>query len=156
MLYINYDDLETGKYEEYYMWEGKPFTGIGFDLHKNGQIASEIEIVDGFEEGTIRKWYPSGKIRLEGYGRLGERYSWSKEWFENGNLKCEILAEYHVLVKKKVWNEQGEIVSEYERPSLDRDLIESSRKQELRLIIRRKEAGNHPLSKSEDSDKTPG
>ena len=142
MVQVKLDDLEIDTWGEYYEWQGKPFTGIAYDLYSNGQKCIEIEVVDGFEEGAVRQWYSSGEIKLEGSGKFGEPFTWSKEWFENGVLKRETLAEFHIRVKETVWNENGQIISEYERSPLDRKLIESSKAAELNTLKQRKELSN--------------
>lgn len=116
---VNYDDLETDRDGIYY-WKGEPFTGIAFEMYPNGQILSEDEMVDGIVDGFVREWYPSGERKLEGYGKLSERHSWSREWFQNGILKRETTAEDGARTKELIWNEEGQIVSQYERPLSDK------------------------------------
>jgi len=120
MLRLNYDELDNEEWGEYYLWQGQPFTGIAYELHPNGQVWSEVEMMEGMENGIVRQWYASGKQRLDGYGKQVERYSWSKEWFENGVLKRVSISEWNVQIKEKIWDEQGQLISDYERPRDDK------------------------------------
>ena len=119
MLRKNYDELDVDV-DGMYFWEGKPFTGTAYELHDNTQVWSEVEMIEGMPNGEVREWFPSGKLKMEGYGKLGERESWSREWFENGTLKRESISENNRRIKELIWNEQGELISEYERPSSDK------------------------------------
>jgi antitoxin component YwqK of YwqJK toxin-antitoxin module len=119
MLRINYDDLESDSDGIYYL-DGKPFTGTAYELYPNGQVSSEVEMIEGIANGAVHEWYPSGKPKLEGYGKIGERYSWSHEWFENGNPKHELVCEFHARAKERTWNEQGQLIFEYNHSSSDK------------------------------------
>jgi antitoxin component YwqK of YwqJK toxin-antitoxin module len=118
---VNYDDLEADKYgNDFFYWKGKPFTGIAFELHPNGQLSCEVEMVEGMANGFVREWFPSGQLKLEGYETLSGPFSsrsWSREWFPNGTLKRETTSEDGVRIKETIWNEAGALVSTYERPT---------------------------------------
>ncbi len=119
MEHVNYDDLEMDG-DGIFLWEGKPFTGIAFEMYPNGQISAEDDMVEGVVHGFVREWYPSGELKLERYDKLSERHSWSREWFVNGTLKRETTLADGVRTKELIWNEAGELVSQYERPSSDK------------------------------------
>ncbi len=143
MLRIKSDDRAINEWGEYYEWQGKPFTGICYELYPNGQLMSEVEVVDGFEDGSVRVWYPSGQLQEDGYAKPGERYSWTKEWFENGKLKSERVSEFHVRLKERVWDEQGNLVSEYERSPQDRHFIEQMQRSETKMMEEREKTRRH-------------
>lgn len=118
MLRVNYDALEEDPewiWDFFYNFNGKPFTGVAYETWPDGKLMSEAEYVDGRAEGFIREWYPSGNIKSEGYRRVDGRYGWEQEWFENGMPKSEIVVEWSKCVQKKVWNEAGELTSNYEQ-----------------------------------------
>lgn len=104
MIRMDYDDLDNDDWGTYYL-DGKPFTGVAYECYRDGQVSSEVEIVDGIADGYVREWYQSGKIQLEGYGRSSGGHAWSREWYESGILKRESISEFGVLVKETLWNE---------------------------------------------------
>lgn len=72
-------------------YEGKPYTGIVFDMHSSSQPKEEIHIVDGLKEGESVYYDKSGKVTLrENYvkGVLQgnfERYDNSGTLLEKGS-----------------------------------------------------------------------
>jgi antitoxin component YwqK of YwqJK toxin-antitoxin module len=115
-LRINENELDEGENGER-LWEGKPFTGIAFELHLNGNLAIEVEIENGIENGTVREWYPSGKLKLEASGKNGEPDKRITEWFENGNLKSEAIIHFGRQIKEKIWNEHDVLISDFDASS---------------------------------------
>ncbi|MBC7812551.1 MAG: hypothetical protein H7175_15460 [Burkholderiales bacterium] len=113
---VNYDALEMDR-DGIFLWKGKPFTGVAFEMYPNGQISAEDEMLEGIVNGFVREWYPSGERKLERFDKLSERHSWSREWFRNGILKRETTSADGFRIKETIWNEEGQIVSTYERPS---------------------------------------
>jgi antitoxin component YwqK of YwqJK toxin-antitoxin module len=122
MLRVNYDDLDLDEWGNHF-WEGVRFTGVSYELYDDGQLRFEGEYENGYLVGAYHEWYPSRRLQSEGYiAKMGERErgSWQREWFENGQLKLEKSYNRlsgHVIERK--WNEQGELIYEYERPTPD-------------------------------------
>ena len=107
------DDLDFDG-NQFAFWEGKPFTGVAYDLMPDGQVWSEIEYIDGKEEGIARTWYPSRQVKHDITYRHGGRHGPEREWFENGNLKRETIFEHTITVKERVWDEQGNLIRDFE------------------------------------------
>ena len=94
-------------------WQGQPLTGVMYDLHLDGWLLSEIEYVDGLQEGTSRDYYPSGQVRSEGMYRGNNADGPEREWFENGHLRREAMLDSAHIVSEKVWDEAGTLVRNY-------------------------------------------
>lgn len=112
VLTINHDEIDFLPGPVCY-WHGKPFTGIGCDFNSDGRVLSEIEYVDGIQSGLEKTYFPSGQLQSETTYQHGVAHGCSREWFENGRLKSETYYEYSVPVYAKVWNEAGQLVSDY-------------------------------------------
>ena len=112
VLTVNHDEVDFLPGPVCY-WHGKPFTGIGCDFASDGRLLSEVEYVDGVQSGLEKTYYPSGKLQAETPYRHGVTHGCSREWHENGRLKSETYYEYSVPTYAKVWNEAGQLVSEY-------------------------------------------
>ena len=113
MIRVDEDELEYTD-ESIYIWQGKPFTGIGYECLPNGALISEVSYVDGIQRGIAREWYSSGQLHVEEHYFDGSKHGEYHEWFENGQLKTETVYEFSILVKKKVWDEKGSLVKEFE------------------------------------------
>jgi len=97
-----------------YLYEGKPFTGVGCEYWPDGRLRSEITYVDGMEDGWSRDWYENGVLMSETQYRRGCAVGANREWQENGRLKLEERIEHGFLVESKEWNENGQLVNEYD------------------------------------------
>jgi antitoxin component YwqK of YwqJK toxin-antitoxin module len=131
ILRVNYDELDGDEWgTDIWYLNGEPFTGIAYELYKNGQLWGDGEYMNGQLSGAYHEWYLSGQLKFEGYvvklserAKLGEGEpaSWEHEWFENGQLKHERFSNKRgYCITEKKWNEQGELIYEYERPSPDK------------------------------------
>lgn len=113
MIRVDEDTLEYTN-ESIYMWQGKPFTGIGYECLPNGDLISEVSYVDGIQRGIAREWYSSGQLHVEEHYIDGSKHGECREWFENGQLKIEAVYEFSILVKQKMWDEKGRLVKVFE------------------------------------------
>ncbi len=48
-------------------FKGRPFTGVGFRLHENGELKLECTFKDGLKHGKYEQFYENGKVKLETY-----------------------------------------------------------------------------------------
>jgi antitoxin component YwqK of YwqJK toxin-antitoxin module len=46
-------------------YEGDLFTGVGFDVHPNGQLELEFNFKDGKQDGLQRGWYGYCKTNVK-------------------------------------------------------------------------------------------
>lgn len=113
---IPYPDLVLKKDGLRY-FAGKPFTGKTVSFHSNGQLSGESEYKNGLEEGTTKRWYENGQLKLKGSSKVAYAYvrvlhrtegyvrkkmsqrvgSW-KSWNRNG----ELIATKHYKFKKRI------------------------------------------------------
>jgi antitoxin component YwqK of YwqJK toxin-antitoxin module len=98
---------------------GVPFTGIGYTLDANGAVNSEIEYRNGLEWGLSRTWYLPGKLFQESTLFMGTRHGTKREWYPNGQLKEEGDYELGFAVRKKTWDEAGNLLESYELKETD-------------------------------------
>ncbi len=139
MLHIDFNDLEADDdWGTTYNWQGKLFTGLVYERYPNGQLASVFEMEDSKINGAICEWYPSGKLRMEGYGheKLSFGYAWVSEWHENGSLKRETLSKFGQRIKEKTWNENGQLISECEQPPEQHLYLPSKRQSRIRSFLK--------------------
>ncbi len=70
-------------------YEDSLFTGVGFDVHTDGQIGYEVNYKDGKQDGLARRWHENGQLEQEGAWKDGELDGLWKYWDENGQLETE-------------------------------------------------------------------
>ena len=75
---------EIIKKGEILYFEGKPFTGVAFDIHYNRQLKSEGNYKDGQRDGLYQEWYKNGQLLSEANYKDGQRDGLYQEWYENG------------------------------------------------------------------------
>lgn len=134
---VNYDQLERRDRIAYLKGSTTPFTGKAKDFHKNKNVKSEINFVNGYKEGVYKTWFESGNKegikyyknnKLEGavitwydgggYERkvefsMDKKHGKFESYFKNGQLKEQ--GDY-ILGKKsgthRGWYENGKLESE--------------------------------------------
>ncbi len=94
--------------------DGVPFTGIGEIPDATGGLIGEYEYRDGLKWGKSRTWYSPGVRFQEGRYFMGTGHGKHREWYRNGELKKETDYELGYVVRKKVWDEDGNLVEDYE------------------------------------------
>ena len=96
----------------------KPINGIVFDQDENGQILLELSLKGGKRDGTTRKWYKNGQLKLESTWRENKWLEESKikmttSWYDNGQKKFEETYQNNEsghckLIDLKFWKKSGE------------------------------------------------
>jgi antitoxin component YwqK of YwqJK toxin-antitoxin module len=107
--------------------EPEPFTGVGYFENDDGQVTAEIEYRDGLEWGKKREWSNPGEsdqLSLEDTMWLGVMHGKSREWFLDGKLAEENDYEIGILVRKRVWDENGVLIEHYEMQKEDPEYAE--------------------------------
>jgi len=105
----------------YYYVDGKLFTGVGFSNHKDGWLETETEYRDGTEWGMKRRWYAPNKLLEEAQMRAGAVHGRERIWHRNGKLEEESECEFGVTLRRKSWDEDGDLVEVYEVKETDPD-----------------------------------
>lgn len=95
---------------------GVLFTGVATERWPNGQLASQLNFVDGIEDGWVRGWYETGTLRSETFYHRGRAVGVRREWYSNGQLKLEEEIEHGACVWRKEWSETGDIVKDFVLP----------------------------------------
>ena len=79
----------TEEYNPIMYFEGRPFTGVGFDVYDNGQLYEETNYKDGKLDGLAKRWYDNGLIQYEWNFKDNFYDGLSKEWYKNNQLRYE-------------------------------------------------------------------
>ena len=101
--------------------EGEPFTGIGDLVDDTGQLVGEIEYRNGLEWGMKRGWNIPDKLYYEGCFYRGVLHGKQREWHANGQLAEEGDYELGFVLRKRRWDEDGNLLNEYELQETDPD-----------------------------------
>jgi antitoxin component YwqK of YwqJK toxin-antitoxin module len=117
VLKIHEDALEYE--DDALVFNGQPFTGIGYAKFQNGKLRREVKYVNGFPEGCCREWYENGQVSKEWVAEKGVAPAKTMEWYENGQMKSLCLREHGIELEYKEWKDDGEI-------SVERTLKEGS------------------------------
>jgi antitoxin component YwqK of YwqJK toxin-antitoxin module len=121
---LKYDETSGG-----FFFDGEAFTGVGFALHPNGELQSEVSYKDGFFDGPSKEWSPDGKLVGEHHFRAGAAHGECRKWHANGNLAEEGTYEFGVPISTKHWDEEGKLLEEFQ-------LTESNPNYETLLMLR--------------------
>jgi antitoxin component YwqK of YwqJK toxin-antitoxin module len=113
MSRVNTDDIEfTDDYR--YMWNGLPFSGIGFDAGEDGTLLSEMEFREGILDGMARDFYPSGCVKSESQYRNNTLDGTVREWSQEGILQRVETYERGICIRRQVRDESGQLTLNYE------------------------------------------
>ena len=92
---VNLDDLEAwhtdGGGVISFKYQGAPFTGTVEKYYKSGKLLTELEYVDGYQEGWHRSYHENGQLAIEENIHNNETIDGTyKEYDESGILIFEI------------------------------------------------------------------
>tara|TARA_B110000037_G_C16840753_1_gene391670 strand:+ start:218 stop:625 length:408 start_codon:yes stop_codon:yes gene_type:complete len=68
-------------------FEGKPFTGVGFDVYSNGLMMFEANYKNGKLDGLFKFWYLNGQLANSSNYKDGELDGLDKGWYEDGRME---------------------------------------------------------------------
>jgi len=107
---IVYDTYDNGQLSlEGTMVEGR-MNAIGQRWYENGQLKFKAKYKDNLLEGLGQEWYINGQLEFEGNFKNDRRDGLCKEWYSDGQLKSEEFWLNGQMLKKKEWNEKGELI----------------------------------------------
>lgn len=125
-------------------YQGRPFTGVVYELWPNGETRSEVSYLDGIQEGLARDWYDSGALESEATYKDGSLHGRMAEWNLDGMMQLEATYELGVLLEREERDERGLSTNKFE-------LTESHPNYEIlqsrRRIARQRESGA-PMSEA--------
>ena len=84
---VNWNDTEDVGIVTHF--RGKPFTGVCFGLHENGNLKDEYEMLDGLKHGKAVTYYDNGKLKEELYCKDDKLDGLSMYYHDNGQLFYE-------------------------------------------------------------------
>lgn len=96
---------------------GKLFTGLAYELDDDKNLIYYGYYVDGFEEGERVYFYSNGNVESTSTMLRGRLFGEMLTYYEDGRIKSLSYAEYGVLLRKKEWNLDGEVIYEKDEPS---------------------------------------
>jgi len=99
--------------------EGKPFTGVGYDLHDEGWLEREIGYRDGVEWGYKRQWGGPKRLIRESPMLRGAVHGRERTWHDNGTLATEGECEYGIVLWENSWDEGGRPIKKFELKETD-------------------------------------
>ncbi|TAD94691.1 MAG: hypothetical protein EAZ97_16500 [Bacteroidetes bacterium] len=103
---VCYEDLDYDYALGRYCYNGVFFTGISHSIYDKEIMYSENFYLDGEFYGFGKTWYVSRKIKEIST----EEYS--REWHENGQLAVEKIKDRRLTIKKRTWDEQGNLLTD--------------------------------------------
>ena len=128
---VHEDALEYEK--DALVFNGQPFTGLGYAEFQNGKLRREVKYVNGFPVGRCREWYENGQLRKKWFAGRGVAPTKTMEWYENGQMKSWCLREHGIELEYKEWKDDGEL-------SVERTLKEGSPMH--KVLLRMRKIGN--------------
>jgi antitoxin component YwqK of YwqJK toxin-antitoxin module len=108
---VSQDDLRHDDTGLMY-FDNELFTGVSLWFWGNGQLGSEINYVDGIQNGWSRGWYENGQIQGETYYKNECVDGVNREWYENGQIKLDSEIREGKSIWKKEWDRQGNLINE--------------------------------------------
>lgn len=116
MLRINLNNLDEDYTEGgtvLLVLDGKPFTGIAYEMSSQDTLWSEQCYEEGILSGLSRDWYLNGQLRSQTDYRWNRVHGHDREWFENGQLKSDAIVELGIAIRKQEWDEEGNLIKDY-------------------------------------------
>ena len=80
--------------------EGKPFTGVTVQHHKNGQLMSRYHMKDGVYHGLVEEWYEDGRQKTKTSFERGKHEGDNLYWNPDGTLQVHKVWKEDILVSE--------------------------------------------------------
>lgn len=84
--------------------------GVFYEWYDDGQIKTEINLLNGREEGLVTEWFENGNIRCEANFIKGKVEGLVTSWNENCKKNFELNYVKGNIIKSITWNENGGII----------------------------------------------
>jgi antitoxin component YwqK of YwqJK toxin-antitoxin module len=128
----------------YYYLDEKLFTGIGFSLNEDGWLEMETEYRAGAQWGMKRRWYAPNELLEEAQMRAGVVHGKERIWHRNGKLEEESDCEFGITLRRKTWDEDGNLVEDFELNETDSNFASLQKMRELYKDDLEREKGEKP------------
>lgn len=96
---VTYKELKWQ--DDVYFLQGKPFTGLAKDKHKDGKPKGEYPFLEGRLHGVVKEWWDNGQISTETHFEKGQRHGLNRYWSKKGQLMKEQVYERDKSVSEK-------------------------------------------------------
>jgi antitoxin component YwqK of YwqJK toxin-antitoxin module len=110
MLRIDFELLDYEPHHAQITYEGKPFTGIVFEVEKEGNLTEQV-CLEGHFHGLKLTYFPNKKINSESNFHYGLSHGTSRVWDINGQLISEQFYLVGVYLYGRFW-QNGALVHE--------------------------------------------
>ncbi|WP_410983074.1 toxin-antitoxin system YwqK family antitoxin [Bacillus cereus] len=105
---------------------GKPFTGLAYELYDNGNLMYYTNYVKGFIESELIEFYKNGNLKSVKNFILGQCNGIERVWYESEALKFEGEYKFGIALHYVEWDEEGGSIKKKISPTdIDLQLIES-------------------------------
>lgn len=96
---VTYKELKWQ--DDVYFLEGKPYSGVARDKHKNGKLKGEYPFTNGRLHGVVKEWWDNGQLSTETNFDKGQRHGLNRYWTKKGNLMKEQVYDHDKSVREK-------------------------------------------------------
>lgn len=107
---IDYKDLD--KIDEVFYLKGtnKPYTGMCYTMHPNGQLGMGGNLVNGLRDGEWFWYYDTGIPKRYASYKKGIKQGPTIFYYKNGQKKSEIIFDNDQNIRQSSWDETGKRV----------------------------------------------
>jgi antitoxin component YwqK of YwqJK toxin-antitoxin module len=84
---LNFKDFKSVGFVNFY--NGSPYTGIGFELNKAGNIQNEFNLINGIKDGKAVEFYENGEVKIESHYNNDKLNGLSTTFLKNGEVKSK-------------------------------------------------------------------
>jgi hypothetical protein len=85
---INLNQLTRGESDTYLLGE-LPFSGFAIETFPDGNLATQMALMHGRQDGVTRRWHSNGQLESEKSFRNGQPHGRHREWRVEGTLNAE-------------------------------------------------------------------
>ncbi|REG22421.1 hypothetical protein DES44_1572 [Roseateles depolymerans] len=101
-------DLSFGD-DQTCLCQGNPFTGVAVFYRASGTRESEVEYLDGIQQGLMRDWNEFGVLVLEAEVRNGAYHGLVRYFSDHGQPLREEDYEFGICTARRVHDEGGAV-----------------------------------------------
>lgn len=94
-----------------FFYRGTLFTGTAIEVHANGVVATEDDLLFGSRHGWTRTWDDAGRLIHEGQIELGSIHGIQRTWHAGGRLASVEHCQFGVRLTYVAWDEHGVVVA---------------------------------------------
>ena len=96
---LNFKDFKSVGFVNFY--NESPYTGIGFELNKEGNIKNEFNLINGIKDGKAVEFYENGEVKIESHYNNDKLNGLSTTFLKNGEVKSKASFDNGKLIDVK-------------------------------------------------------